>query len=49
MVITESCVMPSSAPAVSGGVRILPLRATKMFSPVHSLTQPRPLSMMASS
>ena len=49
MVITESWVMPSSAPAASGGVRSLPWRATKMFSPVHSLTKPCGFSMMASS
>ena len=36
MVMTESWVMPSSAPADSGGVMSAPSRATKMFSPVHS-------------
>ncbi len=49
MVITELWVMPSSAPAVTGGVSSLPLRETKMFSPVHSLTKPWRLSMIASS
>ena len=34
------CVMPSSAPADSGGVSSLPWRATKMFSPVHSAISP---------
>ena len=34
----ESCVMPSSAPALTGGVWITPSFTTKMFSPVHSLT-----------
>ena len=40
MVITELWVMPSSAPAESGGVMRMPLRAAKMFSPVHSATRP---------
>ena len=38
MVSTEVWVMPSRAPADDGGVMIRPLRTTKMFSPVHSLT-----------
>ena len=38
MVITEFWVMPSRAPAESGGVMMRPPRTTKMFSPVHSLT-----------
>ena len=37
------------APAEIGGVMSTPLRATKMFSPVHSLTSPARLSMIASS
>ena len=41
--------MPSSAPAVRGGVMMVPLRMTKMFSPVHSLTYPWGDSRMASS
>ena len=49
MVMTELWVMPSRAPAESGGLRSLPWRATKMFSPVHSLTKPCGLSMIASS
>ena len=38
MVMTELWVMPSSAPADTGGVMIRPPLTTKMFSPVHSLT-----------
>jgi len=38
IVMTELWVIPSRAPALSGGVMILPCRTTKMFSPVHSLT-----------
>ena len=38
MVMTESWVMPSSAPAETGGVMIRPFLTMKMFSPVHSLT-----------
>ena len=38
MVATELCVMPSRAPALTGGVMMTPSRTTKMFSPVHSLT-----------
>ena len=38
IVSTELCVMPSSAPALTGGVMMRPLRTTKRFSPVHSLT-----------
>jgi hypothetical protein len=49
MVVTESWVMPSSAPADAGGVINRPPRPMKMFSPVHSLTQPWGLSMTASS
>src|SRR5581483_8475696 len=49
MVNTEFWVMPSSAPADVGGVMILPLRTTKMFSPVHSLTYPCGDRMIASS
>ncbi len=47
--MTECWVMPSRAPADSGGVMSSPWRATKMFSPVHSLTRPSGLSMIASS
>ena len=50
MVSTESCVMPSSAPASEvGGVMSTPSRTMKMFSPVHSLTRPLGASRMASS
>ena len=49
MVVTELWVMPSSAPADDGGVMSRPFLAMKMFSPVHSLTQPCGLSMTASS
>ena len=49
MVMTVLWVMPSSAPADSGGLISLPWRATKMFSPVHSDTKPARFSMIASS
>ncbi len=49
IVITELWVIPSSAPADSGGVSTTPLRETKMFSPVHSATSPFGASMIASS
>ena len=49
MVITEFWVMPSSAPADSGGVMMIPLRTAKMFSPVHSAISPFGASMIASS
>jgi hypothetical protein len=49
MVITESRVTPSSAPDDSGGVTSAPSLTTKMFSPVHSATNPCELSRMASS
>ena len=49
MAMTVLWVMPSSAPADSGGVISLPWRATKMFSPVHSDTMPARFSMIASS
>ena len=48
-VITLDCVMPSSAPAASGGEMRMPWRATKMFSPEHSATKPCGESMIASS
>ena len=38
MVITDAWVIPSKAPADTGGVKMRPPLATKMFSPVHSLT-----------
>ena len=46
---TLDWVMPSSAPADVGGVSTVPLRTTKMFSPVHSATSPFGASMIASS
>src|SRR5580704_17397550 len=50
MVSTESCVMPSSAPACDvGGVMSTPSRTMKMFSPVHSLTLPLGARRIASS
>ena len=49
MAMTVLWVMPSSAPADSGGLSSLPWRATKTFSPVHSDTMPAPFSMIASS
>ena len=47
--MTVFCVIPSRAPADSGGVSTIPLRFTKMFSPVHSATRPLGASMIASS
>ena len=38
MVMTESWVIPSRAPAANGGVMSTPPRDAKMFSPVHSHT-----------
>ena len=49
IVITESRVMPSSAPLESGGVVSRPFLTTKRFSPVHSATKPWLLSRIASS
>jgi hypothetical protein len=49
MVMTVDWVMPSRAPADSGGVINRPFRPTKMFSPVHSDTRPSRFSMIASS
>jgi hypothetical protein len=48
-VITESRVMPSSAPLDSGGVTRMPLRTTNRFSPVHSATKPWEFNRIASS
>ena len=49
MAITESRVMPGSAPADMGGVTMTSPSPAKMFSPEPSATRPAPFNMMASS
>src|SRR6478672_3041739 len=49
MVMTECWVMPSRAPADTGGVSRRPCLTTNRFSPVHSLTYPCGDRRMASS
>ena len=49
MVMTESRVMPPSAPLESGGVISTPFFTMNRFSPVHSATKPCVFSRIASS